>query len=41
LALKELPLSIITNDSAARMGFAASKEVTAIIKSTEMLVATD
>jgi len=34
-------VSVITRESAERMGLVAGKEVTAVIKSTEVLVATD
>jgi molybdopterin-binding protein len=34
-------VSVITRESAERMGLAAGKEVTAVIKSTEVMVATD
>jgi molybdopterin-binding protein len=34
-------VSVITRESAERMGLAKGKDVTAIIKSTEVLMATD
>jgi molybdopterin-binding protein len=34
-------VSVITRESAERMGLVAGKEVTAVIKSMEVLVATD
>jgi molybdopterin-binding protein len=34
-------VSVITRESAERMALAAGKEVTAVIKSTEILIATD
>jgi molybdopterin-binding protein len=34
-------VSVITKESAERMGLKAGKEVTAVVKSTEVLVATD